>query len=229
MTSQKKSETQSGSYEDENAYYKQHTKELETQVRNYQQQESRPLPTPKNSPKKDTQQTRIFESSNLGQNKVTNIQKHDNSKIPTVNHKKSESRGPCRYFPKCKWGDKCKWEHLTNTWNQKPRKFNSVPGNQLRTPQYPNNPPHSYHYEFNPGPKQPVQLPINVSKPPPPLYQNPNPVYYHSGTPQMLNGSLPYQVSATVNPQNSVNQSEFVDNCNLINIPLVPCQNSYNM
>ena len=153
--------------------------------------------------------------------------KHDNSKIPTVNQKKSESRGPCRYFPKCKWGDKCKWDHFSNTWNQKPRRFNSIPDNQLRTFQNPYNQPHSNQYEFNPGPKHPVQFP-NVSKPPPPFYQNTNPVYYQSGTPQMSNESLPYQVSATFNPQNSV-QSKFVDNCNLINIPLVPCQNSYNM
>ena len=204
---------------DENSYYKQLTKELETQLSILQQKERRPSNTHNNSPKKDKQQTRIFEPSNAV----------SSNQLLSNNYKKSESRGPCRYFPNCKWGDRCKWDHFTNALNHKPRKFNSIPKNQLRPSQNHYTQPHPNGYEVNPIPKQPVFFPHNVSEPPPPIYSNPNPVYYQSGNPQMMNKSLPYQVSATFTPQTSVNKPEFIENCNLINIPLVPCQNSYNM
>ena len=208
---------------DEIAYFKQHTKELEIQVSKYQQKESRPLPTPKNSPKKDTQQTRIFESSNayLNRNPSDN---HQTYQKQSNNHQTYEPRGPCRYFPNCKWGDRCKWDH--SNVNKKPRKFNSIPYNQLRTPHIPYSQPQLNH-EIHPGPQQPVHVFTDVSKPPPPYsHQNPS---YQSGNPTEMNRSLPYVVSATFTPQNSVNNSKFVDNCNLINVPLVPCQNLYNM
>ena len=209
-------EMQLNKLKDENAYYKQLTKELETQVSNLQQKERRPVPTPKNSPKKDTQQTRIFEPSNATSNKLSN------------NHQKYESRGPCRYFPNCKWGDKCKWDHFTNIVKPKPRNFFSVPNTQLR-PSYSNHQSYPKPYEMKSRPQQPVHFPKDVSKPPPPMYGNPNPFYYQPGNTQMINESLPYQVSATSTSQSCVNKPEFIDNRNLINVPLVSYQNSYHM
>ena len=197
---------------DENSYFKQTIKDLENEIKKYQKNSF--------SPKKDTsqmknRQTRIFEPTNVISNNY-------------VHHPKIvESRGPCRYFPKCKWGDNCKWEHPKNIANHKPRTYNSVPQNQQRIQQnqYPQRP------IFNSqNPKQHVPYPgnVNVNKPPPPL-QNPppyNPHYYQTGNPQMMmNDSLPNQFSATFSPQYSV----VPENCNLINIPIVPCNEMYNV
>ena len=82
---------------------------------------------------------------------------------------------------------------------------------------------------MNSRPQQPVHFPKDVSKPPPPMYGNLNPIYYQPGNPQMINESLPYQVSATSTSQSCVNKPEFIDNRNLINVPLVSYQNSYHM
>ena len=112
---------------DENAYFKTVIKDLENEVKKNQKS---PL-SPKNSPKKDNFQskTRVFQPSNVNTN--------NNS------HNHSESRGLCRYFPKCKWGNTCKWEHPNNVPNQKPRSFNSVPQNQqiMHQNQYPHQKP----------------------------------------------------------------------------------------
>ena len=106
--------------------------------------------------------------------------------------------------------------------NHKPRTYDSVPLNQQRMQQnqYPLRP------SFN-GPRQPVQFLDNMSKPPPPLPNPPpyNPHYFQTGNPQMMmNDSLPYnQLSATYSSQYSV----VPENCNLINVPLVPCNDLY--
>ena len=133
-----------------------------------------------------------------------------------------ESRGACRYFPKCKWGDNCKWEHPKNVPNHKPKTYNSVPQNQQRMQQ------DQYTHQrptYNSPYQRPVPFPSNLSKPPPPSHNPPpyNPYFYNASNPQMLiHDSLPCnQFSATVSPQYNV------DNHNLINIPLVPCNEMY--
>ena len=211
---------------DENTYFRQTIKDLENEVKKHQNSQI----SSKNSPKKDNsqtnRQTRIFEPSNTNSENINNY-----GKI-------LESRGPCRYFPKCKWGDTCKWDHPRNIVNHKPRTYNSVPLNQQRVPQNQANykvptfnsknqqPNQPIYNGLNQQPKQPVVFHGNMSKPPPHLYNPPpyNP-YYQSSNPQLMNDSLPNQLSANFSPQYNV----VPENCNLIHVPLVPCNDMYNV